>query len=120
MAHILVVDDSVSMRDMVAATLSTEHHQVELAEDGVAALEIARQQPFDVVITDINMPRMDGITLVQALRKLNTFKYTPILILTTESSPERKQQGRKAGATGWLVKPFNPEKLLATVGRVLD
>ncbi|AFU97316.1 response regulator [Simiduia agarivorans] len=120
MACVLVVDDSVSMRGMVAATLAADGHRVVEAEDGVEALARAQAAQFDAVITDVNMPRMDGITLVRELRKLTQFKYTPILVLTTESSVEKKQEGRAAGATGWLVKPFNPEKLLATVARVLD
>lgn len=119
MAKILVVDDSASMRNMVTATLQSDGHQVTDAGDGQAALNKAKSGQFDAVVTDLNMPIMDGIELVKNLRSLPTYKYTPILLLTTESSADKKAEGKKAGATGWLVKPFNPEKLLATIGRVL-
>ena len=119
MALILAVDDSPSMRQMVCATLSQAGHDVEQASDGVEALRIAGGQRFDLVITDVNMPNMDGIALVRALRDKSTYKFVPLLVLTTEATAERKQQGREAGATGWLVKPFNPERLLATIARVL-
>lgn len=118
MAKILAVDDSASMRQMVNHTLKQAGHQVVDATDGRDALSKARGGRFDVVITDVNMPNMDGITLVKALRELPDFKFTPILLLTTESAPEKKQQGKAAGATGWLVKPFDPERLLATVKKV--
>lgn len=119
MANILVVDDSASMRNMVTATLQSVGHQVKDAGDGQAALNLAKTAKFDAVVTDLNMPIMDGIELVKNLRMLPTFKYTPILLLTTESSADKKAAGKQAGATGWLVKPFNPEKLLATIDRVL-
>lgn len=119
MAKILVVDDSTSMRQMVAFTLKSATHQVEEAADGQQALTIARGNRFDLVITDVNMPQMDGLTLTRELRQLAAFKFTPILVLTTESNTEKKQQGRAAGATGWLVKPFNPDQLLATVAKVV-
>ena len=116
---ILAVDDSASMRQMVAATLKSGGYQVVVAADGVEALEYARTQGVDLVLTDVNMPRMDGITLVKELRSLPNYRYTPMLVLTTESSQEKKQAGKQAGATGWIVKPFNPQQLLATVARVL-
>src|SRR5262249_56551094 len=94
-------------------------NQVEQAKDGCDALQKAERAKFDLVITDVNMPRMDGITLVRELRGLPSYKYTPLLVLTTEAATERKQQGKAAGATGWVVKPFNPEKLLATIAKVL-
>ncbi|MEP7244422.1 MAG: response regulator [Gammaproteobacteria bacterium] len=119
MARILAVDDSPSMRQMVSATLASAGYQVEQAEDGVQALELACKQRFDLVITDVNMPNMDGITLVRELRGKTNYKYVPLLVLTTEATSERKQQGKSAGATGWLVKPFNPERLLATIAKVL-
>lgn len=119
MAQILVVDDSASMRNMVTATLQSAGHKVTDAGDGQAALDKAKTGKFDAVVTDLNMPIMDGIELVKNLRSLPTYKYTPILLLTTESSADKKTQGKQAGATGWLVKPFNPEKLLATIARVL-
>lgn len=119
MAEILIVDDSASMRNMVAATLKSAGHQVADSPDGQAALEKAKSGKFQAVITDLNMPIMDGITLIKHLRQLPSYKYTPILLLTTESAADKKAAGKEAGATGWLVKPFNPEKLLATVDRVL-
>ena len=120
MANILAVDDSASMRQMVEYTLQSDGHEVTTAEDGVDALQKAQAMEIDAVVTDVNMPNMDGITLVRELRALDKFRFTPLLILTTESGPERKQQGRDAGATGWIVKPFVPEQLQATVRRVLD
>ena len=116
---ILAVDDSASMRQMVSYTLRSAGYEVVEAADGLEALEYARDNAVDLVLTDVNMPRMDGITLVSELRGLETYRLTPLLLLTTESSPERKQQGKQAGATGWMVKPFNPDQLLATLERVL-
>jgi two-component system, chemotaxis family, chemotaxis protein CheY len=120
MARVLAVDDSASMRQLVAATLQTAGHEVLSACDGAEALAMAQNEVVDVVITDVNMPVMDGITLVRELRQLPTYKYVPLLVLTTEASPERKSQGKAAGATGWIVKPFNPERLLATVAKVVN
>ena len=119
MPNILIADDSASMRNMVTATLESAGHSVVSAEDGKQALAAAKVKGFDAVITDLNMPNMNGIELVRELRGLPTYKYTPILLLTTESGSDKKMEGKQAGATGWLVKPFNPEKLLATVERVL-
>lgn len=116
---ILAVDDSASMRKMVHFTLSGAGYDVVQAVDGVEALEYARGHAVDIVLTDVNMPRMDGISLVKELRALPTYRYTPMLVLTTESSQEKKIEGKQAGATGWIVKPFNPEQLLATIARVL-
>jgi two-component system chemotaxis response regulator CheY len=118
-ARLLIVDDSSSMRQMVAFALSSGGYSVEQAEDGQAALDIARGQRFDAVVTDVNMPRMDGIELIRQLRQLPTYKFTPLLMLTTESGSDKKMEGKAAGATGWLVKPFDPEQLLATVRKVL-
>lgn len=119
MANILIVDDSASMRNMVSTTLQTQGHKVTEAADGKEAFGKAGSAQFDVVITDLNMPIMNGIDLVKNLRTLPNYKYTPLLLLTTESSGDKKMAGKQAGATGWLVKPFNPEKLLATVNKVL-
>lgn len=116
---ILTVDDSVSMRQMITFTLAKAGYDVMEASDGVEALAQLTGRTVDLVITDINMPNMDGITLVQRLRALADFRYTPILVLTTEAGPDLKQRGREAGATGWIVKPFSPEKLLAVVEKVL-
>jgi two-component system chemotaxis response regulator CheY len=119
MPRILAVDDSPSMRQMVSATLTSAGYEVEQAEDGVQALQLAGRRRFDLVITDVNMPNMDGITLVRELRGKPNYKFVPLLILTTEATAERKMQGKNAGATGWLVKPFNPDRLLATIQKVL-
>lgn len=119
MPKILAVDDSKSMRQMVTMSLTSAGHDVIEAEDGAIALDIAKQQQFDVVVTDINMPNMNGIELIAALRALPNYKFTPILCLTTESSGDMKTKGKDAGATGWIVKPFSPEKLLSVIGRVV-
>jgi two-component system chemotaxis response regulator CheY len=119
MASILAVDDSPSMRQMVAFTLKGTGYQVIEAVDGEEALNYAKSRNVNLVITDVNMPNMDGISLIKALRSLPGYKFTPLLMLTTESSSEKKQQGKAAGATGWIVKPFNPEQLLSTVKKVL-
>ena len=120
MAKILAVDDSASMRQMVSFTLKGAGHDVVEASDGQQALNLAKgQSGIDLVISDVNMPNMDGITLIKHLRALPSFKFTPILMLTTESNADKKSEGRSAGATGWIVKPFNPEQLLATIGKVL-
>ncbi|HEY2679502.1 MAG TPA: response regulator [Steroidobacteraceae bacterium] len=116
---ILTVDDSASMRQMVLFTLQSAGYEVVQTCDGVEALDWARESPVDLVLTDVHMPRMDGITLVRELRGLLHYKLVPMLILTTESSTERKMAGKQAGATGWIVKPFNPVQLLATVARVI-
>jgi two-component system, chemotaxis family, chemotaxis protein CheY len=116
---ILAVDDSASMRKMVHFTLAGAGYEVVQAVDGVEALEYARDHSVDVVLTDVNMPRMDGISLVKELRALPSYRFTPMLVLTTESSQEKKLEGKQAGATGWIVKPFNPEQLLATIARVI-
>ena len=116
---ILAVDDSASMRQMVKYTLENAGYTVVQAADGVDALDYARRADADLVLTDVNMPRMDGITLVRELRALGNYKFTPMLVLTTESGQETRQRGKQAGATGWIVKPFNPEQLLKTIERVL-
>lgn len=119
MASVLAVDDSASMRQMVSFTLKGAGYDVVEAADGVEALTMAQGQSVDLVVTDVNMPNMDGITLIKELRGLPAYKFTPMLMLTTESGSEKKQQGKAAGATGWIVKPFNPDQLLATVKKVL-
>lgn len=116
--RILAVDDSKTMRDMVSFTLKGAGYDVLLADDGVNALSALDGENVDLVITDVNMPNMNGIELVQKLRSDPKFRATPILILTTESDASLKQQGRAAGATGWIVKPFVPEKLLQVVKKV--
>ncbi len=119
MAKILAVDDSASMRQMVAFTLKGAGYEVIEASDGVEALQKAKAGKVDLVLTDVNMPNMDGITLIKELRAMPNYKFTPILTLTTESGAGKKGEGRAAGATGWLVKPFSPDKLLATIKKVL-
>lgn len=119
MANILAVDDSASMRQMVSFTLKGAGHNVTEANDGQQALTIAKKQKFDLVLSDVNMPNMDGIALTKELRALPNFKFTPILILTTEAGLSKKQDGKAAGATGWIVKPFNPDQLLTTIKKVL-
>lgn len=119
MTKVLIVDDSNSIRDMVSFTLKSAGYTTAEAKDGVEGLNHAKSQSFDLVISDVNMPNMDGISLCKELRQLPSFKFTPILMLTTESSTDMKMQGKAAGATGWLVKPFNPDKLLQTIKRVV-
>ncbi|WP_087022290.1 response regulator [Thaumasiovibrio subtropicus] len=119
MTKILAADDSVSIRQMVSHTLKDAGYDVETANDGSDALKKAQATKFDVVISDVNMPIMGGLELVKALRGNPQYKFTPILMLTTETSAEKKQQGKAAGATGWLVKPFNPDTLLKTLKRVI-
>lgn len=116
----LVVDDSASMRHMVTQTLHTLSFETHEAGDGNFALVKVRELgTVDLIVTDLNMPFMDGITLVKKLRELAAFKYTPVLILTTETRAEFKTIAKQAGATGWLVKPFEPSQLVAVVKRVL-
>ena len=119
MHSILAVDDSASMRQMVSFTLKNAGYDLVEAHDGEDALEKARARDFHLVLTDQNMPRLDGIGLTRKLRDMPKFKHTPILILTTESGEQMKQAGRAAGATGWLVKPFDPAKLIEVVGKVI-
>ena len=119
MASILAVDDSASMRQMVSFTLRSSGYDVIEAIDGQDALDKIGDRHVDLVLTDQNMPRMDGLTLIRELRCVDRFKRTPILMLTTESSDAMKAQGKAAGATGWLVKPFDPAKLLEVVKKVI-
>ena len=116
---VLTVDDSSSIRQMVAFTLKGAGYEVIEAADGQEGLEKARMKTVDMVLTDQNMPRMDGLTLIRNLRTLPGYKSVPILMLTTESGDAMKQQGKAAGATGWLVKPFDPAKLLEVTRKVI-
>lgn len=116
---ILAVDDSNSIRKMVLLTLKSAGYDVVEAVDGQDALERAKDRAVNLVLTDQNMPRMDGLTLIRSLRELPEYKTTPILVLTTESSAEMKTKGREAGATGWLVKPFAPQGLVDVVKKVI-
>jgi len=115
----LIVDDSVSMRQMVAYTLRQSGFEVIEGEHGQDALNKLDGKRLDVIITDLNMPVMDGITFIKSVRAKKEMKFIPILMLTTESQAAKKEQGKAAGATGWITKPFDPDKLLATVAKVL-
>lgn len=119
MLSILAVDDSASMRKMVSFTLTGAGFHVVEAVDGQDAFEKAQSHTIDLVLTDQNMPRLDGLGLTRKLRDHPKFKATPILILTTESSDQMKQAGRSAGATGWLVKPFDPNRLIEVIQKVI-
>jgi len=120
MATILTVDDTASMRQMISFTLNDAGYEVAEAADGIEALEAAKKSKFDAIIADINMPNMDGISLVKELRAIPEYKFTPILMLTTESQESKRKEGKDAGATGWIVKPFNPEQLLNVIKNVLN
>ncbi|EDY83587.1 hypothetical protein VDG1235_3214 [Verrucomicrobiia bacterium DG1235] len=119
MKRILTVDDAATMRKMVGFTLKSAGHQVLEAADGIEAFDTVQRNQVDLVITDVNMPRMDGIELTRRLRTLPAYRSVPIVLLTTESDPAKKSAGRAAGATGWIVKPFSQDQLLAVVSKVL-
>ncbi len=116
---ILAVDDSPSIRQMVAFTLKGAGYEVVEAVDGQDGLNKAKTKTFQLVLTDQNMPQMDGLTLIRSLRALPQYKTVPILVLTTEAGEAMKTQGKAAGATGWLVKPFDPQKLMEVVKKVI-
>jgi two-component system chemotaxis response regulator CheY len=118
MPHILAVDDSQTMRDLVKETLEGAGYQVTLAENGQDGLEKFKQGKFDLIIADINMPVMDGITMIKKIREINS--EIPIITLTTESEETKKQEGRKAGADGWIVKPFRPAQFLDIIKQILE
>lgn len=115
---VLTVDDSRTMRDMLALTLGGAGYRVVQAVDGVDGLERLEAEGADVVVTDINMPRLDGFGFIEGVRADPRRRGLPILVLTTESDPAKKDRARQAGATGWIVKPFDPDKLLGAVRRV--
>lgn len=119
MKRILAVDDSASVRQMISFTLRKAGYEVGEAVDGQDGVAKAGESKFDMIITDLNMPRMDGIQMISALRAMSAYHFTPILMLTTESQPEKKDAGRKAGATGWVVKPFNADQLLAVIQKLV-
>ena len=119
MAKLLAVDDQKVMRELISGVLSQEGHEVILAEDGVDALNIAREQVVDMVLTDINMPNMNGISLVSKLRRLDNYQKIPIIMLTTESSDFKKDKAKRMGADGWLQKPFDPKRLIKAVNSCL-
>jgi two-component system chemotaxis response regulator CheY len=115
----LIVDDSTSIRQMVAFTLKEAGFSVLEGANGKEGLEQLERHPVDLIITDLNMPVMDGLTFIRQTRSRTATRFTPILMLTTEGRAEAKQAGRAAGATGWIVKPFQPERLVSVVGQVL-
>ncbi|MDR1312083.1 MAG: response regulator [Burkholderiaceae bacterium] len=116
---ILTVDDSSSLRQMVVFSLKSAGYEVAEARDGIEGLALAQKQVFDLVLTDQNMPGMDGLELIRRLRALPAYKRVPIIMLTTESSETKKLEGRAAGANGWMVKPFDPKRLVEVVGKVI-
>ncbi|MFN3857374.1 MAG: response regulator [Caulobacter sp.] len=115
---ILTVDDSRTMRDMLRLALTGAGYRVIEAVDGVDGLSVLESEQPDVIITDINMPNLDGFGFIEAVRSDGSARGTPILVLTTESDPDKKARAREAGATGWIVKPFNPDKLVQAIRRV--
>ena len=119
MRQILTVDDSASVRQMVSFTLRKAGYEVTEAVDGQDALGKIGKDKFDLIITDLNMPNVDGIQLISGVRKMQGCAFVPILMLTTESQAEKKDAGRKAGATGWIVKPFNADQLISVVQKLV-
>ncbi len=116
---ILVVDDTRSMRKMVAAVLAQAGYDVAEAGDGIEALDLAKGRRFDLVVTDHNMPRIDGVTLVRELRGIADYDHVALIVLSTEVGPAVKQKGREAGATGWMAKPFDPQRMLDIVAKFI-
>lgn len=119
MKTVLTVDDSASVRQMVRMTLAGAGYAVQEAADGAAGLRVAQAGAVQLIVTDLNMPVMDGMSFIRELRKLPAYKGVPILFLTTESDAARKAEAKQAGATGWITKPFQPEQLLSVVKKVL-
>ncbi|WDR01495.1 response regulator [Devosia algicola] len=117
--RVLTVDDSRTILAMLHHTLSNAGFEVFQAEDGQQGLDLLRTQKVDIVITDINMPIMDGIEFIKAVRASGDFQSLPMLILTTETSQDKRDQGKAAGGTGWIVKPFDPDKLISVIHRVV-
>lgn len=115
---VLTIDDSRTMRDMLRMALTEAGFTVLQAEDGVHGLEVLNESCPDIIVTDINMPRMDGFGVIEAVRKEHRFRNIPVLVLTTESDQAKKMRAKEAGATGWIVKPFEPAKLVAAIRRV--
>lgn len=120
MAKILTVDDSKVIRDLVKAVLIENGHEVVTANDGVEGLAATRNEQFDMILSDINMPNMTGISMVSKIRRLEGYEYIPIIMLTTENSNFKKEKAKKMGATGWLQKPFDPERLMKAVKKLIN
>ncbi len=116
---VLIVDDSESIREVMNYTLASADYDVLVGVDGSDAMKHLDGDPINLIITDLNMPNMNGIELIREVRALSDYKYTPILVLTTESQAEKKMEAKEAGATGWIIKPFVTEKLLAVIQKVL-
>jgi len=116
---ILIVDDSSSMRQLVSFTLKDAGFDVVEAPDGTEAVKVSEANKVDMVVTDLNMPNMDGIELIRTLRGREQYKFTPIVMLTTESQESKKSEGKQAGASGWIVKPFTPEQLLGVIRKFI-
>lgn len=119
MAKILSVDDSMVIRDLIKAILIENGHEVVTANDGVEGLAAVRAQQFDLILSDINMPNMTGISMVSKVRRLANYEHIPIIMLTTESSDFKKNKSKNVGATGWLQKPFDPERLMKAVNKLV-
>ena len=119
MGRVLAVDDSVSLRKLISATLRSAGHEVFEASNGQEALNLLKERTFNLIITDLNMPLMDGLTFIRNLRRVAAHKSTPVLVLTTEMDADKKKAARESGATGWIVKPFDPDQLLQTIRKVL-
>lgn len=119
MKTILTVDDSASVRQLLRVVLQGAGYEVLEAVDGVDGLSKLKGQELSLILTDVNMPKMDGLEFTRQARALPQYKFTPIVLLTTESSAEKKQQGKAAGATAWIIKPFDPEQLLGVVKKVI-
>lgn len=116
---IMIVDDSASMRQLVAFSLQDAGYEVLSAADGNEALKMAGENQVEMVVTDLHMPGMDGIELIRQLRSQSAYKFTPIVMLTTESQDAKKQEGKKVGASGWIVKPFTPEQLIGVIKKFM-
>lgn len=116
---ILIADDSESIREVVSLTLKNAGYEVLVGNDGAEALTFFDGRVIDLVVTDLNMPNMDGISLIREVRAKGDYQFTPILLLTTESQAAKKQEAKEAGATGWIVKPFVQDKLLAVIKKVM-
>jgi len=119
MKRVMTVDDSASLRQMVSVVLRGGGYQVIEAVDGVDALSKLKGQELQLILTDINMPNMDGLEFTRRLRAMPDYRFVPVVLLTSESNADKKQQGKAAGATAWIVKPFNPDQLLAVVKKVV-